>query len=230
MPNASMPSIACSTRSTFGQRYTRNRLSPPGRTKPTVEQGSPGRTARRMSILETTVPKSFDAQRTKAKTSPGANATVLRRGLTICSEATLPKRIQRWTRFSIQIRSTWVSVSVVAVVMIPPRARAALQHVDDGDATRERHDLDAAAQFGGISHGARLRLAPAPLLANARDKDKEELDSLLDSIKSAAPDLPIPFAPDLPSRFTVLFTGTVDESIGMMRSSSVRPSCSIRRL
>jgi hypothetical protein len=72
MPNASMSSIACNTRSTFGQPYVRNRLSPPGRTKPTVEQGSPGRTARRMSIRETTVPKSFDAQRTKAKTSSGA--------------------------------------------------------------------------------------------------------------------------------------------------------------
>ena len=79
--------------------------------------------------------------------------------------------------------------------------------------------------------------APAPRRSCARVK-AEELDSLLNSklaarlcrsghgfncgasarsADMAAPDLPILFAPDLPCRFTGLFTGTVDGSAGRMR-------------
>ena len=45
-----------------------------GRPNGRVEKASPGATARTTSIRDTTVPKSFDAQRTKAKTLPGSEA------------------------------------------------------------------------------------------------------------------------------------------------------------
>jgi hypothetical protein len=70
--------------------------------------GSPGVTARAMSILETIVPKSLAAQRTKAKTAPGAKLTTRRRRSTIVSSAMQPKRIQCSIRFSSQVSSTRV--------------------------------------------------------------------------------------------------------------------------
>jgi hypothetical protein len=69
---------------------------------------SPAVTARAVSILETTVPKSLAAQRTKAKTAPGAKLTTRRRRLTIVSSAMRPKRIQCSIRFSSQVSSTRV--------------------------------------------------------------------------------------------------------------------------
>jgi hypothetical protein len=63
---------------------------------------------RAVSILETTVPKSLAAQRTKAKTAPGAKLTTRRRRLTIVSSAMRPKRIQCSIRFSSQVSSTRV--------------------------------------------------------------------------------------------------------------------------
>ena len=78
MPTASMASMTCCTRSTLGQPEMRRRMSPPGRTNGSVENASRGPTARTMSMREMTVPKSFDAQRTKAKTLPGAKLTTRR--------------------------------------------------------------------------------------------------------------------------------------------------------
>ena len=56
--------------------------------------GSPGATARTMSMREMIVPKSFDAQRTKAKTTPGGKLTIRRRRSRTCSSAICPKRIR----------------------------------------------------------------------------------------------------------------------------------------
>ena len=59
MPSASTASIACSTRSTFGQpRGSQQDLAARSHEGQLSEKASPGRTARRMSIRETMVPKS----------------------------------------------------------------------------------------------------------------------------------------------------------------------------
>jgi hypothetical protein len=57
-------------------------------------------------MRETTVPKSFDAQRTKAKMLPGAKLTTRRRGSRILSETVFPNLIQCSIRFSSQVSST----------------------------------------------------------------------------------------------------------------------------
>ena len=104
-PQASTASIARRTSLTLGQPSMRRK----SRRRDVERQGrkdSPGVTARAMSILETTVPKSLAAQRTKAKTAPGAKLTTRRRRLTIVSSAMRPKRIQCSIRFSSQVSST----------------------------------------------------------------------------------------------------------------------------
>ena len=58
---------------------------------------------------EMIVPKSFDAQRTKTKTPPGAKLTIRRRRSRTFSSAIRPKRIQCSMRFSSQVSSTCVS-------------------------------------------------------------------------------------------------------------------------
>jgi hypothetical protein len=52
------------------------------------------------------VPKSFDAQRTKAKTRPGAKLMMRRRRSMAFSSAIGPKRIQCSKRFSSHVSST----------------------------------------------------------------------------------------------------------------------------
>jgi hypothetical protein len=64
-----------------------------------------------MSILDTTVPYSFDAQRTKPKMESGAKLEMLRRRSRIFSSARRPKRSQCSIFFSIQVSSTWVSAT-----------------------------------------------------------------------------------------------------------------------
>ena len=56
--------------------------------------GFAGATARTMSMRETTVPKSFDAQRTKAKMVSGAKLSTRRRRSRIVSPTSRPKLIQ----------------------------------------------------------------------------------------------------------------------------------------
>src|SRR5579883_2041319 len=68
MPVASIASTIWRTRSTFGQPSILRRMSPPGRTKGSVEKCSPGVIARTMSMRERMVPWSLEAQRTKANT------------------------------------------------------------------------------------------------------------------------------------------------------------------
>ena len=67
-----------------------------------------GATARKMSMRETTVPKSFDIQRTNAKMLPGANDRTRRRRSRIRSSAARPKRIRFSMRFSSHSSSTCV--------------------------------------------------------------------------------------------------------------------------
>ncbi len=62
------------------------------------------------------VPKSFDAQRTKAKTPPGGKLTIRRRRSRIFSSAIRPKRIQCSIRFSSQVSSTCVKPDAATVV------------------------------------------------------------------------------------------------------------------
>src|SRR5271166_4190801 len=100
----------------------RSRMSPPGRTNGSVAWGSPGTTARTMSMREMIVPKSFDAQRTKAKTPPGAKLTMRRRRSRIFSSAIRPKRIQCSMRFPSQVSSTFVSVVAASFVDSLPAA------------------------------------------------------------------------------------------------------------
>jgi hypothetical protein len=78
IPSASTASTICSTRSTLGQPDSRSRLSPPGLIQGTVEYGLPGSAARKMSMRDSTVPKSLEVQRTKAKMLPGAKERMRR--------------------------------------------------------------------------------------------------------------------------------------------------------
>ena len=64
-------------------------------------------------MRETTVPKSFAAQRTNPKMLPGAKLRMRWRRSTICSATSRPNRIQCSICFSSQINSTWVSVSLI---------------------------------------------------------------------------------------------------------------------
>jgi hypothetical protein len=65
-------------------------------------KGLAGATARRTSMREMIVPKSFDGQRTKAKTLSGAKLTMRTRRLRTVSSAIRPKRTQCSIRFSSQ--------------------------------------------------------------------------------------------------------------------------------
>ena len=84
--------------------------APPGRTNGSVWQEAPWSTARTMSMREMSVPKSLDAQRTKAKTLFGAKRRTRRRRSIIVSPVSWPKRIQRSMPPSTQVSSTRVSM------------------------------------------------------------------------------------------------------------------------
>jgi hypothetical protein len=62
-------------------------------------------------MREMIVPKSFDGQRTKAKTLPGAKLTMRTRRLRTVSSTIRPKRTQCSIRFSSQVSSTYASAS-----------------------------------------------------------------------------------------------------------------------
>ena len=119
----------------IARRGDRNREQPnPGRPQragrqparidsPAVEQRWPGPTARRMSMRETTVPKSFEVQRTKANVLPGANDSTRRLRPRILSSTARPKRIQFSMRFSSQRSSTCVRSLIDRLHRCPGRPR-----------------------------------------------------------------------------------------------------------
>ena len=74
-------------------------------------KGLAGATARRTSMREMIVPKSFDGQRTKAKTLSGAKLTMRTRRLRTGCSAIRPKRTQCSICFSSQVSSTYASAS-----------------------------------------------------------------------------------------------------------------------
>ena len=115
-------------------------------------EASPGAIARTMSMRETTVPKSFDAQRTKAKIVLGAKLKTRRRRSMIFSPTSWPNLIQCSIRFSSQINSTGVRVSDAGAVMTRLLHRRGIRGRADArnmSATvwpaMERRDPDATA-------------------------------------------------------------------------------------
>src|SRR5579885_3307086 len=122
-----------------------------------------------MSTRDTTVPKSFEAQRTKAKMVPGAKLSTRRRWSRIVSSTSRPNLIQCSIRFSSQVSSTRVRavaaslaaglpVCGVAVILFSIGVREfsreqLAQHAGDGLTAPESSDLDAAAQCRGDVNG-----------------------------------------------------------------------------